>query len=185
MAADADGMESLAFRAVWTTVDGAWRSTDQKVRGSSPSGRATHIPRSTWGRSPSIRSDSRSMASRCMVVSVWRFPAAVAASTRRRRVLPRGDRLIRSACRPRRPTCPARSIYRRSVGRCTSRGNDPLTTRIRTARSPRIRVSDRVIALIGGGALPAAGWSVRTADLTRRHCVSRLTFSRWRADRSL
>ncbi len=37
---DACGIESLSFRAVWTAVDTAWRSTDQKVGGLSPSGRA-------------------------------------------------------------------------------------------------------------------------------------------------
>jgi len=40
-AVDSDGIERPSLQPVgtaWTAVDGAWRSTDQKVGGSSPSG---------------------------------------------------------------------------------------------------------------------------------------------------
>ena len=40
-AVDACGQGGLPLRAVWTPVDTLWRSTDQEVGGSSPSGRAT------------------------------------------------------------------------------------------------------------------------------------------------
>ena len=41
---DVCGIETLSFRAVWTGVDAAWRSTVQMVGGSSPSGRASPSP---------------------------------------------------------------------------------------------------------------------------------------------
>ena len=110
---DSEALRSNAAGWLWTLVDGSWGSTDQKVGGSSPSGRAAETPAAA-GVSAVRNWGAQSIGSR--------WPAG---AVRGRQSSSRNASMVRLACRR----------MERNVSRASSRCSGTITVLPAESRS--------------------------------------------------